>query len=206
MVETKPNRANAHGACDDNKLHMKIKYTWQQVAEKNNEKEAWIIVRDKVYDVTGMYGRLVKKNYFEFLITEWLRKHPGGKEMLLLHAGRECTHTFDSYHPFSDKSSKVLEKFEIGCLVGEKEFPSYLPDSGFHKECQRRVAAYFVKNQLNPKDCLPGMVRMLSLFPVCLLSYLIMNGWLSSNIFVLLTFAVLHGCCVAIPLMHLVHV
>lgn len=53
MVESQQNRAMAHGSCDDIKSHMKNKYTWQQVAEKNTEEEAWIIVRDKVYDVTG---------------------------------------------------------------------------------------------------------------------------------------------------------
>lgn len=34
-------------------LHGKKKYTWQQVAERNSENEAWIIVHEKVYDVTG---------------------------------------------------------------------------------------------------------------------------------------------------------
>lgn len=138
--------------------------------------------------------------------SEWLEKHPGGKDILLLHAGRECTHTFDSYHPFSDKSSKILEKYEIGYVAGGTEFPSYAPDSGFYEECQRRVAAHFDTNQLNPKDWLPGVVRMLSLFPVALLSYLLMHGCFTSNICVLLTSAALHGCCVAILLMHLVHV
>lgn len=143
---------------------------------------------------------------FEFDKLEWLCKHPGGKELLLLHAGRDCTHTFDSYHPFSDKSAKILEKFKIGDLGGGAEFPTFLPDSGFYKECQRRVSDYFAKNHLDPKDCLPGIARMLVIFPVGLLSYFLMCGWLTTNILVLLTFSVLHGCCVAIPLMHLVHV
>lgn len=135
-----------------------------------------------------------------------MARHPGGKEIILLHSGRECTHTFDSYHPFSDRSAKILEKFEIGDVVGGSEFPSYLPDSGFYKECQRRVAAYFLKTQQNPKYHLPGLLRVMSVFPVGLLSYFLMNGWLTSNIFVLLPFTVLHGFYVAILLMHFVHV
>lgn len=138
--------------------------------------------------------------------SEWLEKHPGGKEMILLHAGRECTYTFDSYHPFSEKSSKILEKFEVGYVVGGSELPSYAPDSGFYKECQRRVALYFAKNQINPKDWLPGAVRTLSLLLVASLSYLLMHGCFTSNILVLLTSAALHGCCAAIMLLHLVHV
>jgi cytochrome b involved in lipid metabolism len=29
--------------------------------------------------------------------------HPGGKEILLLAAGRDITYAFDSYHPFTEK-------------------------------------------------------------------------------------------------------
>lgn len=55
MVESQQNRSLAYSKCEDDiKLRLNNKYTWQQVAEKNNENEAWIIVRDKVYDVTGM--------------------------------------------------------------------------------------------------------------------------------------------------------
>ncbi len=144
--------------------------------------------------------------FSQFPKSEWLSRHPGGKEILLLHAGRDCTYTFDSYHPFSDKSAQMLNKFEIGCVVGDTEFPVYLPDSGFYKDCKRRVAAYFSANQQNAKICMPEVARMLLVFLVGFLSYLLMTGWLTSNILVLLTFSVLHGCCVAIPLMHLVHV
>lgn len=126
--------------------------------------------------------------------------------MLLLHAGRECTHTFESYHPFSDKASQILRKYEIGYVVGKSEFPSYLPDSGFYRECKKRVTAYFVENKVNPKDCRPGMARMSAVFLIRLASYFLMNGFFTSNIFVLLAFSVLHGFCDAFMLMHLVHV
>lgn len=147
-------------------------------------------------------------NYIKDLskLLEWLCKHPGGREMLLLHAGRECTHTFDSYHPFSDKSAHILQKYEIGYVVGGSEFPTYLPDTGFYKECQRRVTEYFAKNQMNPKLCVPAVARVLSIFPVGLLSYFLMTGYVTSNVIVMLIGSMLHGCCVAIPLMHLVHV
>lgn len=126
--------------------------------------------------------------------------------MLLLHAGRDSTQSFESYHPFSDKASKILEKYEIGYVAGDKEFPTYLPDSGFYKECQNRVASYFTQNQLDPKDSRPGMLRMFAMLPIALASYFLMNGWLTSNILVLLTFSVLNGFCIAIPIMHLAHV
>lgn len=54
---------------------------------------------------------------------EWADRHPGGRELVLLHAGRECTDTFDSYHPFSNRADKILAKYAVGKLVGGSEFP-----------------------------------------------------------------------------------
>lgn len=61
-------------------------FTWEEVAEHNSAKSVWVTVRGKVYDITG-----------------FLDSHPGGKEILLLAAGRDITYAFDSYHPFTDK-------------------------------------------------------------------------------------------------------
>lgn len=38
-----------------------------------------------------------------FVATAWMDSHPGGKEILLLAAGRDITYAFDSYHPFTEK-------------------------------------------------------------------------------------------------------
>lgn len=73
------------------------KYTWQEVAKHNTAESAWVIVEGKVYDVT-----------------HFLDKHPGGKEMLLLSAGRECTALFTSYHWATEKPRKYLSAYEIG--------------------------------------------------------------------------------------------
>jgi len=68
-------------------------YTWQEVAEHNTEKSLWVTVRGKVYDISS-----------------WVDNHPGGKEILLLAAGRDITYAFDSYHPFTEKPTQVREK------------------------------------------------------------------------------------------------
>lgn len=45
----------------------------------------------------------------------FLDRHPGGREMLLLAAGRECTHLFESYHwNAGGRPAKYLDSFEIG--------------------------------------------------------------------------------------------
>jgi hypothetical protein len=51
----------------------------------------------------------------------FLDKHPGGREMLLLAAGRECTDLFASYHALvkdQAKLPKYLAGMEIGALAG----------------------------------------------------------------------------------------
>lgn len=53
------------------------KFTWQEVAKHNTAQSAWVIVDDGVYDLTG-----------------FVDKHPGGREMMLLAAGRDCTDLF----------------------------------------------------------------------------------------------------------------
>lgn len=97
--------------------------------------------------------------------------------MLLLHAGRDITDTLQSYHPFSDLPEKIIEKYKIGTLVGDTEFPVYAQDSGFYKECRQRVGEYFQKRNLNPKDGIPGLWRMCLVFLVATLAYFIMNDY-----------------------------
>jgi hypothetical protein len=44
---------------------------------------------------------------------DWIDKHPGGKEMLLLSIGRDITDLLPSYHPFSDKPMKYLASRKV---------------------------------------------------------------------------------------------
>lgn len=76
-------------------------YTWEEVAEHNTEKSLWVTVRGKVYDISS-----------------WVNNHPGGKEILLLAAGRDITYAFDSYHPFTEKPTQVGRAGERGKADG----------------------------------------------------------------------------------------
>lgn len=51
------------------------------VAKHNNPNDCWVIIREKVYNVTA-----------------WVPQHPGGA-LIYINAGKECTQLFDSYHP-----------------------------------------------------------------------------------------------------------
>ena len=60
-----------------------MRFTLADVAQHSTPGDCWLIVRGKVYDVTG-----------------WAAQHPGGN-MIFVKAGGECTQLFDSYHPLS---------------------------------------------------------------------------------------------------------
>jgi hypothetical protein len=63
-------------------VHQK-RHTLASVARHATPDDCWLIVRGKVYDVTG-----------------WAAQHPGGA-LIFVKAGGECTQLFDSYHPLS---------------------------------------------------------------------------------------------------------
>ena len=73
------------------------KFTWSEVQQHNKEEDVWIVVKDRVYDVT-----------------EYLELHPGGVESITINAGADATEDFVAIH--SMKATKMLEKYYIGDL------------------------------------------------------------------------------------------
>lgn len=135
----------------------------------------------------------------------WADKHPGGSELIVLHAGRECTDTFDSYHPFSNRAEKILGKYAIGKLVGPNEFPTFKPDTGFYRECCQKVDEYFKTNKLDPKAAFAGLWRMFFVAIFAVLSFMGMNLLLPGNAWTPYLWAVVFGVCQALPLLHVMH-
>lgn len=86
------------------KLNDNLKfYSLSEVARRNGkiEKEIWIVYKDSVYNVTS-----------------YLDRHPGGSELILECAGKDCTKDFNSVghslDAFKDlKSLKVGELMEV---------------------------------------------------------------------------------------------
>ncbi|KAL1707108.1 FMN-dependent dehydrogenase-domain-containing protein [Schizophyllum commune] len=56
--------------------------TLQQVAEHDSARSCWVIINNKVYDVT-----------------EFLQEHPGGPDIILKYAGRDATQVYEPIHP-----------------------------------------------------------------------------------------------------------
>ncbi len=73
-------------------------YTRDEVATHNSERDCWIIIENKVYDVT-----------------ELLSSHSGGKDAIVPHCGKDATSVFIG-KPHSDQAKKKLKKYLKGVL------------------------------------------------------------------------------------------
>ncbi|KAI8349191.1 hypothetical protein EDC96DRAFT_577954 [Choanephora cucurbitarum] len=84
---------------------MTSQITLKQVEENNTRESCWVIVENKVYD-----------------ITKFLKDHPGGDEILLAFAGTDITQVLGdiNYHTHSDAAYDLLLEHYIGDLVVEK--------------------------------------------------------------------------------------
>ncbi|KAG0054774.1 hypothetical protein BGZ83_010450 [Gryganskiella cystojenkinii] len=69
-------------------------FSTSQVASHNSENDCWVIIHDKVYDVS-----------------RFLKDHPGGKKIILKNAGTDATKQFDAFH-----NAGVLEKYGALCI------------------------------------------------------------------------------------------
>jgi len=162
-------------------------FSWQEVSKHNTPESCWMIVHGKVYN-----------------ITEWLEKHPGGRQILLVSAGRDCTAGFESYHPFTEKARNVLHKYEIG-TVSNYEFPQYKKDGGFYKKCCSKVGEYFQENKLDPKAPWGAIWRMAVVSVTAALTFLVTNYCTALPFWLRAFAAAVFGVCQALPLLHIMH-
>eukprot|EP00467_Chlorarachnion_reptans_P022930 CAMPEP_0114527256 /NCGR_PEP_ID=MMETSP0109-20121206/23509_1 /TAXON_ID=29199 /ORGANISM="Chlorarachnion reptans, Strain CCCM449" /LENGTH=567 /DNA_ID=CAMNT_0001709189 /DNA_START=1 /DNA_END=1704 /DNA_ORIENTATION=+ len=83
----------------------------EEVARHNREGDAWIVVDEKVYDVS-----------------DFLDAHPGGRLVILKEAGKDASEIFHRYH-----NESLLRKYDSRLLVG------YIEDSKAAKEALRAL-------------------------------------------------------------------
>eukprot|EP01138_Halocafeteria_seosinensis_P015899 gb/GECG01016225.1/.p1 GENE.gb/GECG01016225.1/~~gb/GECG01016225.1/.p1 ORF type:complete len:143 (+),score=26.82 gb/GECG01016225.1/:1-429(+) len=87
-------------------------YRLQEVAQHTEESDCWMVIHDKVYDVTN-----------------FMADHPGGPEILLENAGKDATDEFeDTGH--SQSARKMLPDYYIGELHDEDKKKSSGSGSG----------------------------------------------------------------------------
>lgn len=76
-----------------------VKYfTLDEIKLHNTSKSTWLIIHDKVYDITG-----------------FMEEHPGGEEVLLEQAGMDATESFEDVGHSTD-AREMLEPYLIGEL------------------------------------------------------------------------------------------
>ncbi|KAI1890205.1 hypothetical protein AGOR_G00171280 [Albula goreensis] len=73
-------------------------YTLEEIKQHNSSKDTWLIIHDKVYDITS-----------------FLEEHPGGEEVLLEQAGADATESFEDVGHSTD-AREMLEPYLIGEL------------------------------------------------------------------------------------------
>ncbi|XP_027759490.1 cytochrome b5 isoform X2 [Myiozetetes cayanensis] len=71
-------------------------FTLEEVAKRNSNRETWLVIHGRVYDVT-----------------RFLEEHPGGEEVLLEQAGRDATESFEDVGHSTD-AREMLKQYYIG--------------------------------------------------------------------------------------------
>ncbi len=96
--------------------------TGEEVAKHSSEKDCWVIVNGRAYDVT-----------------EFMPEHPGGAKIILKYAGKDATETYAPIHP-PDTLDKYLPKDkhlgEVNMSTVKKEQEEVDPDED---ERQQRI-------------------------------------------------------------------
>jgi len=78
-------------------------YTSAEVAAHNSDSDCWVIVNDKVYNVTA-----------------YIPRHPGGSQQIIKVCGQDATTAFETKGekgmPHSSKAQQMLETMLVGDL------------------------------------------------------------------------------------------
>lgn len=73
--------------------------TLQQVAEHSSAGSCWVIIQNKVYDVT-----------------DFLQEHPGGPDIILKYAGRDATLVYEPIHPRDALDKNLPQSKHLGSV------------------------------------------------------------------------------------------
>ncbi|KAH9307249.1 hypothetical protein KI387_035160, partial [Taxus chinensis] len=103
-------------------------YALSEVSEHNSNKDCWLVIGGKVYDVT-----------------KFMDDHPGGDEVLLSATGKDATDDFEDVG-HSDSAREMMEEYYIG-EIDASTFPSkptYTPAKQPHYD-QDKTSEYVIR-------------------------------------------------------------
>lgn len=93
------NRENQNTKDENTQEDSGVKYyTRKEVQVHNMSKDTWLIIHEKVYDITS-----------------FMEEHPGGEEVLLEQAGADATESFEDVGHSTD-AREMLQQYYIGEL------------------------------------------------------------------------------------------
>jgi cytochrome b involved in lipid metabolism len=75
-------------------------------------------------------------------LEEFVSRHPGGVEAILLGKGRDCTAMVESYHPFGSQHWKVLEKHLVIEDLQHRQGQQHMLHAGKGNQQQIKTAHY----------------------------------------------------------------
>lgn len=100
-------------------------YTAEDVSKHKKPDDLWIVVHGDVYNVT-----------------EWRKKHPGGRKLLQHYGGHDATLAYESFHIDKEMVQKYMRHLKIGKLAEEEaKQPAIIQD--FFKLRKELVAKGF---------------------------------------------------------------
>ncbi|PLN83885.1 hypothetical protein BDW42DRAFT_199917 [Aspergillus taichungensis] len=79
-------------------------YTLDEVKAHQTKKDLWVVIHGKVYDVT-----------------DYVRDHPGGADVLVDVAGTDATEAYEDVG-HSEDANEILETYLVGTLKGAQDF------------------------------------------------------------------------------------
>ena len=146
-------------------------------------------------------------------LTEFLDKHPGGSQQLLLAAGRDVTHFFNSYHSFATRKLIAKRCKFIGILEEtpqesntESFAAKYQQEDKLYEELQKRISKYFNDNNLDPhmeiSFVLNGIIVTVAML---LFWYMAISSAINGHLVASSIFSLLSGFFSALELMHTGH-
>jgi len=128
FVKTPAAKGSTKRSLSDSALNRTVhadKLTREEVAKHDSKEDAWVIIKNRVYDVTS-FGLV----------------HPGG-EVIFTHAGRDATEVFACFHAATTWNQ--LNKLYIGDICEDNETDSLLEDF-------RKLRADLVKDGMFASD------------------------------------------------------
>ena len=73
---------------------------------KGEAKSIWVVIHDKVYDITKFLDEVCSNIFFREPLKPSLQ-HPGGEEILIENAGADSTENFEVSNAFSSETRQL---------------------------------------------------------------------------------------------------